>query len=73
MQIINTYNPERIAKKLKVLRGKEKTQEEIAHALDISRSAYGMYEQGYRVPEDDTKVKIANYYGVTVQEIFFSD
>jgi putative transcriptional regulator len=65
-----TLNKELIAKKLFNLRG-DKTREEVANDLDISVSALQMYENGQRVPKDDIKVKIANYYGLTVQEIFF--
>jgi putative transcriptional regulator len=65
-----TLNKELIAKKLFNLRG-DKTREEVANDLDISVSALQMYENGQRVPKDEIKVKIANYYGLTVQEIFF--
>jgi putative transcriptional regulator len=63
-------NKELIAKKLFNLRG-DKTREEVANDLDISVSALQMYENGQRVPKDEIKIKIANYYGLTVQEIFF--
>lgn len=29
-----------------------------------------MYERGERVPRDDLKMRIAKYFGVSVQEIF---
>lgn len=51
------------------LRG-EKTQEEVAKSLGIATSTLGMYETERRVPRDVIKVKIANYYKKTVQEIF---
>lgn len=59
-----------IGKNLRELRG-SKTQEEVADDLKMSRSALGMYEQGRRVPRDEIKVKIAEYYGTTVDSIFF--
>lgn len=59
-----------IAKRLIKLRG-NKTQDKVARELGISRSALGMYEQGERIPRDEIKIKIADYYGKTVQEIFF--
>jgi putative transcriptional regulator len=65
-----TLNKELIAKKIFNLRG-HKTREEVANDLDISLSALQMYENGQRVPKDEIKIKIANYYGLTVQEIFF--
>ncbi len=52
------------------LRG-EKSQTEVAKALGISDSALSMYERGARIPRDSVKVKIAKYYGKTVQSIFF--
>ncbi|WP_423748200.1 hypothetical protein [Bacillus cereus] len=30
-----------------------------------------MYENGQRIPRDNIKIKLANFYGVTVQTIFF--
>ena len=53
------------------LRG-EKKQEEVAKSLGIATSTLGMYETERRIPRDSIKVKIANYYKKTVQEIFFN-
>ena len=61
-----------IGKELKKLRG-SKTIQEVSEALGISPSTLGMYEIGERVPRDNIKITIANYYGKTVQEIFFAD
>ncbi len=47
-------------------------REAVARDLGISLSALAMYERGERVPRDEVKIKIANYYGTTVQEIFFA-
>lgn len=57
--------------KLKELRG-ERSQEFVANDLGISVSALGMYETEQRVPRDEIKIKLANYYQSTVQAIFFS-
>lgn len=64
-------NKTKIAQILIKLRG-SKTREEVANDLKISISALQMYECGQRIPRDEIKIKIANYYGVTVQEIFFT-
>ena len=64
-------NRERIAAKLKALRG-EKTQKEVADAIGVSSMAISQYEQGERVPNDTVKLKLARYYGKTVEEIFFA-
>ncbi len=60
----------KIAERLLHLRG-EKSREEVAGAVGISISAISMYENGERIPRDDIKIKLAAYYGKTVQEIFF--
>lgn len=60
----------KIGKKLIELR-KQKTREEVAIDLKISYSALQMYENGERIPRDEIKLKIAKYYNVTVQSIFF--
>lgn len=61
---------EKIANALLVLRG-EKSREEVASAVGISTSALAMYENAMRIPRDETKIKLAEYYGKSVQEIFF--
>lgn len=57
-------------KKLAALRG-EKSMQEVADAIGISKSALGMYETDQRIPRDSIKIKLANYYNATVQEIFY--
>ncbi len=59
-------------KNLVDLRGK-KTQSEVANAIGIATSTLGMYETEQRIPRDSIKIKLANYYGTTVQEIFFNE
>ena len=66
---------EKVARKenkiLKELRGKRSCKE-IANALDISESAYVKYERGERTPRDSTKKKIADFFGKSVESIFFA-
>lgn len=62
---------DKVAKRLIQLRGK-KSREEVANAIGISVSAVSMYENGERIPRDDIKIKLADYYGETVQNIFFN-
>jgi putative transcriptional regulator len=64
-------NKAKIAEILVTLRG-NRSREEVAKALGISVSALQMYENAQRVPKDEIKLKIANYYGVSVESIFFS-
>lgn len=60
-----------IAQKLVQLRG-NRTQDEIAKAIGVSRTAIMMYENGQRVPKDEIKVKLAQYYQVSLVDLFFS-
>lgn len=62
----------RFSKILKRLRG-EKPLVIVATSVGISPSALSNYESGIRVPRDQIKVKLANYYGVSVESIFFTD
>lgn len=43
----------------------------VAKAVGISVSAISMYENGKRIPRDAIKIKLADYYSKSVQEIFF--
>lgn len=63
-------NRNKMAKRLKKLRN-DKTQAEVAAAVGISSSAYAMYETGQRIPRDDVKIKIAEYFKTSVAYIFF--
>lgn len=63
-----------IANRLKQMRiSKGVSSDQMAKDLNISRSAINMYETGYRIPRDEIKVKIANYFNKTVDAIFFTD
>ena len=42
------------------------TQEELARALNITRSALSLYEIGKREPDTDTIKKIAEFFGVSI-------
>lgn len=59
-----------MAAKLVELRG-DKTQDEVAESIGVSKSALCMYETGQRVPRDPIKMRIAKYYKKSVASIFF--
>ena len=64
----------KIGKKLKDLRtAKGCTVTEVAKACRISPQAVTQYESGERIPRDDTKIDLANYFQTTVGCIFFAD
>lgn len=50
-----------------------KTQDEVAKDIGITQSSYAMIEGGYRHPRKDVQKKLADYFGVTVDELFFAD
>lgn len=60
-----------MGKRLKELRG-DKSQQEAANGIGITKSALAMYERDERIPRDEVKVRIANYYGVSIVSLFFS-
>lgn len=49
------------------------TQQEAAEKIGISYSLLSKMETGYRGSSDTTKIKIANFYGKSVGEIFFNN
>ena len=65
-------NAKEIGQRLIKLRG-NKTQEEVAKSLNISVSALSMYERGERIPRDNIKIRIAEYYNTPIFEIFFAN
>ena len=60
---------QKIADRLIKLRG-SRTQAEVAQAIGVTPSAYSMYENGDRIPRDEIKKRIAEYYKRTVNTIF---
>lgn len=60
-----------IGRRLARLRG-DRTQETVAKQLNISVSALSMYERGERIPRDNIKIRIAQFYGEPISEIFFN-
>jgi DNA-binding XRE family transcriptional regulator len=56
---------------MRELRG-SKTKQQVADDLGISFSSYVKYERDERNPSDNTKRKIAKYFGKSVESIFFN-
>lgn len=57
-------------KKLKILRkNKGLTQTQVANAVGIGRQAYAYYEKGEREPSPETLCKLADFFGVSVDEL----
>lgn len=53
------------------LRG-DRTQKEIAEEMGIPVSTYAMVENGYRYPRKRLQKKFVDYFGLTVDELFFN-
>lgn len=62
----------RIGKTIKEMRIKRGlTAEELAKAVKTSSSAINMYECGQRIPRDEVKIRIADFFGVSIESIFY--
>ena len=59
-----------IGNRLCKLRG-NKTQKMVADGIGVCQSTYAMYESGQRVPSDENKKKLAEFFNMTVQAIFY--
>lgn len=61
-----------IGNRLRALR-KGRTVAQVAEATGLGASAISNYEQGLRVPRDEAKCRLAEYYGVDVGSLFFDE
>lgn len=68
----NELNAVEIGRELRRRRG-ARTIQEVSDATGINTSTLGMYEIGERIPRDNNKIVLAEYYGTTVQELFYTD
>lgn len=64
-------DPVRIGAKIRALRGTE-SQQALADKLKISKSALAMYERGERIPRDEVKIRIARYFNVPLESLFYA-
>ena len=65
-------NRRAIGMKLRELRG-DTRREVVAAACNVSAQAIALYENAGRIPRDDIKIKLAKFYGVSVQSIFYPE
>lgn len=59
-----------VGRRLKALRG-GRSREEVALEVGISVAALTKYEQGERLPRDEVKLWLSQYYGQSIQQLFF--
>ena len=64
--------PKEIGKDLSELRGNT-PRADVAEAVGVSYTAMQMYENGERVPRDETKVALAAFFHTTVGALFFGE
>ncbi len=61
---------EQLAKNLLALRGARKlTREKVSKALELSSKTYERYEKNERDPTAPVLVKLADFYGVTLDQL----
>lgn len=60
-----------IGARLRDLRG-DRSQKAVADAVGVEVMTISNYERGERVPQDEIKIRLAEYFGKTVQDIFFT-
>jgi transcriptional regulator with XRE-family HTH domain len=60
-----------IGERLRKLRG-NRSMTSVAKAIGVTRSSYVKYERNERHPRHEVMFRIAQYYGTTVDAIFFS-
>ena len=68
---MQTIDTKVIGNRMRELRG-DKTQKEVADAVGVTAMAVCQYEAGTRVPSDQVKIALAEYFGRTVENIFFT-
>lgn len=68
---VRDLNAKKIGAKLKELRG-SRSQKEVADAVNVTDMAISLYESGDRIPRDEIKVALADYFGVSVESIFYT-
>jgi len=66
------FDKVRMGKILRELRG-DRSLADVAKKVGVSASAMSMYESGDRVPRDQVKLALAEYYDRPVSFIFFGE
>lgn len=59
-----------IGDRLRQLRG-DRTQAVVAEAVGVTDMAISQYEAGARIPSDEMKIRLADLYGVGIEQLFF--
>lgn len=59
-----------IGDRLRALRGR-RSRATVADALGVTRMAVSLWERGLRIPRDEMKQRIADFYKKSVSSIFY--
>ncbi|MBD1425689.1 helix-turn-helix transcriptional regulator [Sphingobacterium arenae] len=63
-----------LADNMRYLRGRKgRSQQQLADELGITRTRYSKYEYGMAEPPIDLLIKIARYYGLSIDDIISVD
>ena len=63
-------DPKVLGKRLRELRG-DRNRTKVAKKVGISYSLLSFYESGERYPSEKNQQKLADYYGVSVDDLFY--
>ena len=59
-----------LGRKLTALRGGQ-SREAVALCIGVTPYALAQYEEGLRIPRDEVKLRISQYYGLSLEKLFF--
>lgn len=60
-----------VGRRLRSLRG-AKTLQTVSNETGLGVSALTMYELGQRMPRDEAKIILSEYYGMSIDTLFFA-
>ena len=66
------YDAVAVGQRLREFRG-IRTRSGVARETGIKATTLQGYENGTRMPKPETMIRLANYYGTSVQHLFFED
>lgn len=69
--MIKVADAKTIGERLVKLRGK-RTKRKVQADTGLGYSALCMYENGYRIPNDNAKAILAAYYKVSIESLFYT-
>ena len=61
-----------VGKRLRALRG-NRTLQNVSDETGLGVSALTMYELGQRMPRDEAKMILSEYYHVSIDDLFFAN